>query len=94
LAKPLDHALLGRLLWVVDATGEPVGGTLSVGGGERVVTFTPAQPWKRGPYKLIINDELEDVCGNRVGEPFEVDVFKPIPLRPLVKLTERPFAVK
>ncbi len=94
LAKPLDHALLGRLLWVVDAAGQPVAGTLSVGGGERVVTFTPAQPWKRGSYKLIINDELEDVCGNRVGEPFEVDVFKPIPLRPMVKLTERLFAVK
>ncbi|MCS6864898.1 MAG: hypothetical protein RMJ56_05900 [Gemmataceae bacterium] len=94
LAKPLDHALLGRLLWVVDATGQPVDGTISVGGGERVVTFTPAQPWRRGNYKLIINDELEDVCGNRVGEPFEVDVFKPIPLRPMVKLTERPFTVK
>jgi hypothetical protein len=29
-----------------------------------------------------------------VTAPFEVDVFKPIPLGPMVKLTERPFVVK
>lgn len=94
LAKPLDRALLGRMLWVVDAKGNRAEGTLTVGGGERVVSFAPRRPWARGDYKLVIDDELEDVCGNRVGVPFEVDVFHPIPERPKVKLTERPFAVK
>lgn len=94
LAKPLDRALLNRMLWVVDPTGARVPGTISVGGGERVVSFAPAKPWARGDYKLVVDDALEDVCGNRVGEPFEVDVFKPIPLRPMAKLTERPFAAK
>jgi hypothetical protein len=94
LAKPLDRALLGRMLWVVDAKGSRVEGSVTVGGGERVVTFAPKRPWARGDYKLVIDDELEDVCGNRVGQPFEVDVFHPIPERPKVKLTERTFAVK
>jgi hypothetical protein len=94
LAKPLDRALLGRMLWVVDAKGARVAGTLSVGGGERVVSFAPKRPWAKGDYKLVIDDELEDVCGNRVGVPFEVDVFHPIPLKPMVKLTERAFSVK
>jgi hypothetical protein len=94
LAKPLDRALLGRMLWVTDASGKSVEGTLTVGGGERVVSFAPKKPWVKGDYKLVIDETLEDVCGNRVGEPFEVDVFKPIPLKPMVKLTERPFAVK
>lgn len=94
LAKPLDRALLNRMLWVVDASGASVPGALSVGGGERVVSFAPAKPWARGDYKLVIDDTLEDVCGNRVGEPFELDVFKPIPLRPIAKLTERPFAAR
>jgi hypothetical protein len=94
LAKPLDRALLGRMLWVLDAKGNRVEGAVTVGGGERVVTFAPKRPWARGDYKLIIDDELEDVCGNRVGQPFEVDVFHPIPARPKVKLTERAFAVK
>ncbi|QJW97964.1 hypothetical protein [Frigoriglobus tundricola] len=94
LAKPLDHALLGRMLWVADAAGRRVDGTLTVGGGERVVSFAPTKPWAKGEYKLVIGATLEDVCGNRVGEPFEVDVFKPIPLKPEVKLTERSFVVK
>jgi hypothetical protein len=94
LPKPHDRALLGRMLWVTDAAGKRVEGTVSVGGGERVVSFAPAKPWARGDYKLVIDAALEDVCGNRVGEPFEVDVFRPIPLKPETKLTERPFTVK
>lgn len=94
LAKPLDRALLGRMLWVTDAAGKPVPGALTVGGCERVVAFTPLQPWAKGNYKLMVDETLEDVCGNRVGVPFEVDVFHPIPLSPMVKLTERPFVVK
>jgi hypothetical protein len=94
LPKPLDRALLSRTLWVTDSTGKRVPGALTVGGGERVVSFAPAQPWVRGDYKLVINATLEDVCGNRVGEPFEVDVLKPIPLKREAKLVDRPFAVK
>ena len=48
LAKPLDRALLARMLWVTDAVGKRVDGTLTVGGGERVVSFAPAKPWRAG----------------------------------------------
>jgi hypothetical protein len=82
------------MLWVTDADGNRIEGTLTVGLGERVVSFTPAKPWVKGNYKLLIDANLEDRCGNRVGEPFEVDVLKPIPLKPVQKLTERPFVVK
>ena len=94
LAKPHDHALLGHMVWVTDAAGKPVEGTVTVGGGERAVTFAPAKPWRRGDYKLAVDTRLEDVCGNRVGEPFEVDVFKPITRKLETKTFERPFAVK
>lgn len=94
IAKPLDHALLGRFVTVADAAGVEVDGTVTVGGGERVVTFTPAKPWRRGTYKLVIDTRLEDVCGNRVGEPFEVDVFRPITRKIEGKAVERPFAVR
>jgi hypothetical protein len=94
LAKPLDHGMLNRVVWVVDARGEEVPGTLSVGGGERVVTFTPRRPWRRGEYKLVVDTRLEDVCGNRVGEPFEVDVFKPVTRTIETKTVERAFTVR
>jgi hypothetical protein len=94
LARPLDHALLGRMVWVTDAAGNKVDGTVTVGGGERVVTFAPAKPWQRGGYKLVVDTRLEDVCGNRVGEPFEVDVFRPITRKIEGKTAERPFTVR
>jgi hypothetical protein len=94
LAKPLDRALLGSMVWVADVMGNRVAGTVTVGGGERVVTFAPARPWVRGEYRLMVDTRLEDVCGNRVGEPFEVDVFKPVQQRIETKTAERPFTVR
>jgi hypothetical protein len=86
--------MLGRVVWVEDADGKQVPGTLTVGGGERVLTFQPKEPWARGEYKLVADNRLEDVCGNRVGEAFEVDVFKPVTPRIEVKYSERKFTVR
>jgi hypothetical protein len=94
LTKPLDHAMLNRVVWVADSKGEIVPGTLTVGGGERAITFAPREPWRRGEYKLVIDTRLEDVCGNRVGEPFEVDVFKPVTRTIETKTLERSFTVR
>ena len=77
LGKPLDRALLGSTISILDASGKSVLGETTVGGGERVVTFAPAQPWIAGEYRLVVDPRLEDVCGNRVGEPFEVHLAKP-----------------
>lgn len=92
LAKPADRALLASTISVVDAKGEPVKGETTVGGGERVVTFVPASPWKAGGYRLVVDQRLEDMCGNRVDEPFEVDVTVPRPKRDPVH-REKPFTV-
>jgi hypothetical protein len=92
LSQPLDHALLHSTLTVVDATGQPVPGEITVGGGERVVTFVPAKPWKKGEYRLAADRRLEDMCGNRVGERFEVDVTRP-DQKPRPELGERRFTV-
>lgn len=94
LAKPHDRALLARMLWITDAAGKKVEGTITVGGGERVVTFAPAKPWTNGTYNLVIDTRLEDICGNRVGQPFEVDEFKPIERKIEAKTVSRPFVVK
>jgi len=76
LPKPLDHAMLGRVVWIVDPTGNRVPGQLTVGGGERVLTFAPKKPWEKGDYRIVAETRLEDVCGNRVGESFEIDEMK------------------
>ena len=40
--------------------------------------FTPEVSWRRGPHRLTVGTELEDVAGNSVGSPFEVDLTSPI----------------
>lgn len=94
LAKPLDRALLESHLWINDAAGHRVPMRVSVGGGERVVAFAPVGPWQPGHYSLAIDTRLEDVCGNRVDKPFEVDVFHPIQRKIETKLVTRRFTVR
>ncbi len=94
LPMPLDNALLGRLVWIEDQDGEKVPGTLTVGGGERVLTFAPKARWKKGEYRLSVDSSLEDVCGNRVGEAFEVEIIQPNAPPSELKTFERTFKVR
>ena len=37
--------------------------------------FSPATPWPRGRYQLVIQNTIEDLAGNNIGKSFEVDLF-------------------
>lgn len=76
LPEPLDRALLERVLEVVDRFGDPLRGDAVVGDGERRWSFTPEAPWRAGEYALRAASILEDLAGNSLGRPFEVDVFE------------------
>jgi hypothetical protein len=39
------------------------------------VEFVPGEPWKAGPYHLVVQNTIEDLAGNNIGKPFEVDLF-------------------
>ncbi len=92
--KPLDWALLDRMVWVADAAGKVAEGTIAVSEKETKWAFTPTKPWAAGKYQLVVNTNLEDVCGNRVGSPFEIDVFKTPTRRLEVKTVSRNFDIK
>jgi hypothetical protein len=74
-----DHALLQRILTVHDAGGREIEGTIAVSDRETLWQFTPKTAWVKGNYRLIADVALEDVAGNRLDRPFDVDVFRPIP---------------
>lgn len=76
--EPLDHALLSRVVWVEDAGGQPVAGKISVTENETHWRFTPDQTWPCGEYRLAMETLLEDLAGNSIGRPFEVDELKPV----------------
>ena len=66
--RPLDYALLQHTLEVPG-----VRGTIIVDRGETRWSFTPNAPWIRGEYRLVAQNTLEDVAGNRPGRAFDVD---------------------
>ena len=55
--------------------------------------FTPVSPWRTGTYRLVVGTELEDVAGNSVARPFEVDVTGPISGRVTTKTVALPFRI-
>lgn len=72
--EPFDWALLQSQLWVEDAHGNRIGGTIVTANGERTWHFTPNTPWSAGSHRLAIGTVLEDLAGNSVERPFEVDL--------------------
>jgi hypothetical protein len=91
--RPLDFALLHRLLQVTDAEGRAVKGKATVSQTETRWEFTPETPWSAGDYQLVVDTRLEDVAGNRVGKPFEVDEFHPVEREVQVESVKLPFTV-
>ena len=94
LPGPLDHALLERLLWVNGPDGETLEGEVEVSRGERRWSFTPTRPWSAGKHHLIVETILEDLAGNSIDRPFEVDVFREIERRIVVRSVKREFEVR
>lgn len=74
--RPLDHGLLQHSLSVRDAAGEALGGVAETGKGERIWSFTPADPWTPGEHHLLVEPRLEDVAGNSPARVFDRDVTK------------------
>jgi hypothetical protein len=91
--RPLDHALLERMLWVTDAQQRPVPGTVTISEHETRWHFTPQRAWQVGNYHLVIDTRLEDSAGNSIRRPFEVDVFHPIERQVKAETVQLPFQV-
>ena len=76
--EPLDHALLGRMIDVTDPRGDHVDGIFVVADDGKSVRFMPRRAWRSGEHQLVIDADLEDLSGNSLGRPFEVDVFRDV----------------
>jgi hypothetical protein len=72
--RPLDHALLRRCLWITDAAGLRLQGTVSIGDGEQSWRFEPVALWDAEPKVLVVDATLEDVAGNSVARVFDRDL--------------------
>jgi hypothetical protein len=92
--KPLDHALLENMLWVANAQDRKVAGKVAITDAETCWQFTPEQSWQVGTYHLVADTRLEDLAGNSIERPFEVDVFRPIQRELKTSTIKLPFQVQ
>ena len=91
--EPMDHALALRMIRVVGPDGKELAGTPALHDEEKRWTFAPDAPWQSGRYAAVVQTTVEDLAGNNIGKPFEVDLAqgaKRVETRQTVRL---PFAV-
>ena len=69
-------------------------GAVYVDQGELMWAFTPKGAWQAGHYNLVAFAMLEDLAGNRIGRPFEVDQFDRADRSPEPEKTLIPFSVR
>jgi hypothetical protein len=87
--KPMDFALVQRLVDVPGAAG-----SVAISKQEREWRFTPEQPWKAGEYRIEVDTALEDLSGNGVGRPFDIDVFNQVTKTIERKTVSVPFRIR
>lgn len=75
--RPLDRALMQRMVWISDEQGKQLPGQVEAADKEKSWRFTPTKPWKAGRFYLVADTRLEDLAGNSIARPFEVDMLQP-----------------
>jgi ketosteroid isomerase-like protein len=89
----MNYALLQRMLRVSGAKGD-LAGTTGVGRQETEWRFTPTDAWSAGTYRLIVDTALEDLAGNHIGQPFDIDVFDRVTEHITTQTIAVPFGVR
>lgn len=88
--EPLDPAMLANALSVNGGKAR-LAGAVHVAPDARSCSFTPTGMWPAGSYTLEIDPLLEDLAGNNLLGPFEVD--RDLPVQP-AKLNVLKFEVR
>jgi len=92
--EPLDEAMLNRSLVVRDPQDKPVEGRIEIDRHETRWRFHPSSAWKGGAHGLAVDTVLEDMAGNSIDRPFEVDIVRPSDGTIKAKLLRLPFDVR
>ena len=89
----MNYPLLQRMIQVLSVTGS-MNGTISVEKHETEWRFTPRQSWKPGVYQLVVDSALEDLAGNKIGQPFDIDTFDRVTEHIATKTVKVPFRIR
>jgi hypothetical protein len=92
--EPMDHALAQRMIQVRLASGSWMKGEAALEDQEQRWSFVPVETWRAGSYKLTVQTTIEDLAGNNIGKPFEVDVFDGVQRRLTNSTVTVPFEIR
>jgi hypothetical protein len=92
--EPMDHALAQRVIHIVANSGKEVSGNVSLEDQERRWVFVPSNAWHSGAYQVLVSTTVEDLAGNNIGKPFEVDLFEGVHRRLTTPTVKLPFEVR
>ena len=90
--KSMDYVLLQRMIGIFDTRGE-ISGKIVVDRNETEWRFTPQEAWKPGSYRITADNTLEDISGNHLDRPFDVDIFETVTKHIVSNTTSIPFVV-
>jgi len=90
---PMNYPLLQRMLTVAGPLGS-VAGTIIVTRMERQWQFRPRDTWKPGDYRLVVDTAIEDLAGNHIGQPFDIDEFRQVTESITTNTISLPFTVR
>jgi hypothetical protein len=90
---PMNYPLLQRMLQVAGPQGN-VTGSVTIAQKETEWRFTPRVPWTAGDYRLIVDTGLEDLAGNHIGQPFDIDTFEKVTQQITTATVSLPFRIQ
>ena len=93
LDEPCDHALLQRMFDIRSRSGSGFLESVEVGEDEKIIRVKAKEPWWPGVYHLTVSGDLEDLCGNSIERPFDVDLFEKTERSDQTPLTELEFEI-
>ena len=89
----MNYPLLQRMLQVSGPRGR-VEGTIAVDPSESSGASRRRAAWTAGAYRLVVDTGLEDLAGNRIGQPFDIDVFDRVTEHITTTTVDVPFVVR
>jgi hypothetical protein len=90
---PMNYPLMQRMLQVYGPRGATFG-TASIARQETEWRFVPREPWPPGKYNLVVNTAIEDLAGNHIGQPFDIDTFEHVTEHIVTDTISLPFIIK
>lgn len=75
MPESMDHATFARGVTIENEKGQVVFGEFTFSNQETQAHFTPTKQWRPGLFDIRILKRIEDLVGNSIARPFEVDRF-------------------